>query len=61
MNDQSKNSTQRIAGRAKEAAGVVVDDDDLKAAGRADQRKADLKDRISRLKDRLQARADEVR
>lgn len=60
MDDQLKNKAEQIKGRAKEAAGIAVDDDGLKAEGQADQRKADIKGKIGRLKDKLQTKVDEV-
>jgi len=40
------NETEDLKGRAKEAAGALTDDDDLKREGKADQTAASAKDKI---------------
>ena len=42
-----------ILGRAKEAAGAVLDDDDLRAEGRLDQLAGSLKKKVGNAIDRL--------
>jgi uncharacterized protein YjbJ (UPF0337 family) len=41
----------KVKGRVKEAAGAVTGDKDLKAEGRADQRKGTVKEKKGKLKD----------
>lgn len=40
-----------MKGRAKEAAGAVTDDDDLKREGKTDQASASVKDKVDRTVD----------
>lgn len=49
--DKIKNAAQKSGGKAKEAAGKAKGDEDLKAEGRNDQSKADLKDAGEKTKD----------
>lgn len=60
MDDRLENKADELKGRAKEAAGAVTDDDQLKAEGEADQRKADLKDKVTAVKDKVQQKIDDV-
>ncbi len=41
----------KTKGRLKEAAGAITGDEDLKAEGRADQRKGTVKEKKGKLKD----------
>ncbi|MBT2474477.1 CsbD family protein, partial [Microbacterium sp. ISL-103] len=43
LDDKIKNTAQDLAGKAKEAAGKVTDNEKLEAEGRADQAKANVK------------------
>lgn len=47
-------------GRAKEAAGSVTDDDDLKREGKLDQAKSSVKDKIDDVKDKASDLVDKV-
>jgi uncharacterized protein YjbJ (UPF0337 family) len=58
MEDQYK--AQDIKGRAKEAAGALTGDDDLKAEGQADQMAASVKDKLNRAKDKLEGAVDKA-
>jgi uncharacterized protein YjbJ (UPF0337 family) len=50
----------KITGRAKQAAGDLVDDGSLKREGRLEERKGDAKEELSRADDRADAKAEEV-
>ena len=39
-------------GRAKEAAGAITGDDDMKKEGKADQAASDVKDAVDKVKDK---------
>jgi uncharacterized protein YjbJ (UPF0337 family) len=49
--DKASNKAQDVKGRAKETAGSVTGNEDLKRKGKADQTKAALKDSGERVKD----------
>jgi len=49
--DKASDKAQDLKGRAKEAAGSVTGNEDLKRKGKADQTKAALKDSGERVKD----------
>jgi uncharacterized protein YjbJ (UPF0337 family) len=49
--DKAENTGQDIKGRAKEAAGAVTGDDDLKHEGRADQAESSFKQAGEKAKD----------
>ena len=51
LDDKIENKAEDLKGKAKEAAGEVSDDDELKAEGETDQTKADLKDAKENVKD----------
>jgi len=51
--DKTKNAAQDLTGHAKEAVGSATGNDRLKAEGRADQTKADLKKAGENVKDAL--------
>jgi len=51
--DKMKNAAQDVAGKAKEAVGTVTGNDSLKAEGKLDQTKADLKQSGEKVKDAL--------
>lgn len=53
--------TEELKGRAKEAAGTLADDDDLKREGRADQREGKLSQAGEKLKDAAQDVKDAIR
>jgi len=49
--DKAKNNAQRAKGKVKEAAGTVTGNDKLRAKGKTDQRKGDLKQAGEKVKD----------
>ena len=49
----SDKNVDKAKGRAKEAAGALSGDKDLKARGRADQAKGSVKDAVDKVADRL--------
>ncbi|MFH5878290.1 CsbD family protein [Arthrobacter sp. NA-172] len=51
LGDKIKNTGEKLTGKAKEGAGEATDDDGLKAEGKADQGKADLKQAGEHVKD----------
>jgi uncharacterized protein YjbJ (UPF0337 family) len=50
----------KITGRAKQAAGDLVDDALLRQEGRLEERKGEAKDELSRADERAEAKAEEV-
>lgn len=48
-------------GRAKEAAGSLTDDDELKEEGEADQKSADLKDRVDDVGQKVKDKVDDAK
>ena len=51
LDDKIRNESEDVAGKAKEAAGKVTDDERLEAEGKGDQMKADLKQAGEKVKD----------
>jgi uncharacterized protein YjbJ (UPF0337 family) len=49
--DKAKNTAQQAKGKVKEAAGKVTGNDKLKAKGKTDQKKSDLKQAGEHVKD----------
>ena len=49
--DKAKNSAQKAKGKVKEVAGKVTGDDKLRAKGKADQMKGNLKQAGENVKD----------
>ena len=49
--DKAKNSAQRAKGKVKEIAGRVTGDDKLRAKGKTDQTKGNLKQAGEKVKD----------
>ncbi len=49
--DKAKNTAQDLAGKAKEVAGDVTNNDKLKAEGKKDQAAADVKQAGENVKD----------
>lgn len=47
------NQFDDLKGRAKEAAGDLTDDKDLKTEGKFDQAKADIKDKVDTVSDKV--------
>jgi uncharacterized protein YjbJ (UPF0337 family) len=52
--------TDKITGRAKQAAGDLADDASLKRQGRQEERKGEAKEELARDQDRADRKADEV-
>jgi uncharacterized protein YjbJ (UPF0337 family) len=50
-----------VKGRAKEAAGALADDPDLKAEGKVDRASGSLKDKIDDVKDKAKDAVDSVK
>jgi uncharacterized protein YjbJ (UPF0337 family) len=48
-------------GRAKEAAGALTDDDDLKTEGKVDKAAGTVKDVVEKVKDKVEGAIDGVR
>ncbi len=57
----SNSKSDDLKGRAKEAAGAVTDDEDLKEEGRADQRAAGAKEKVERAADKVKQGIDDVK
>jgi uncharacterized protein YjbJ (UPF0337 family) len=51
VDDKANNVAEDMAGKAKEAAGKVTDDEQLEAEGKADQFSADIKQAGEKVKD----------
>ncbi|MDQ0030822.1 CsbD family protein [Arthrobacter bambusae] len=51
LGDKIENAAEKAGGKGKEAAGNVTGDDSLKAEGKADQAKGDLKQAGEKVKD----------
>jgi uncharacterized protein YjbJ (UPF0337 family) len=49
--DKAKNTAQRAKGKVKETTGAVTGDDRLRAEGKADQAKGNLKQAGEKVKD----------
>ncbi|MFN3256537.1 MAG: CsbD family protein [Ilumatobacter sp.] len=60
-NTSTDSTTDEIKGRAKEATGAVTDDDDLKEAGRDDQRAAAAKDKVDQASDAVKQGIDKIK
>jgi uncharacterized protein YjbJ (UPF0337 family) len=51
LDDKIKNTAEKLGGQGKEAAGEASDDESLKAEGKGDQAKSDLKQAGEKVKD----------
>ncbi|WP_427004545.1 CsbD family protein [Pseudarthrobacter sp. H2] len=51
LDDKIKNTAENIGGKGKEAAGAATGDESLKAEGKGDQVKSDLKQAGEKVKD----------
>jgi uncharacterized protein YjbJ (UPF0337 family) len=51
LDDKIKNTAEKLGGQGKEAAGEATDDENLKAEGKGDQAKSDLKQAGEKVKD----------
>ena len=49
--NKAKNKAEEVQGKGKEALGQATDDDELKAEGKADQTKGNLKQAGEKVKD----------
>ncbi|SES05281.1 CsbD family protein [Corynebacterium cystitidis] len=54
------NQFEKAGGKIKEGVGEVTDNDSMKDEGKADQTKADLKDKISEAGDKVKDAANKV-
>lgn len=61
FSDDAKNKAEDLKGRAKEAAGSALNDEDLKNEGRGDQAEASVKDKIAGVADKVKEGVDEVK
>lgn len=61
LGDKLDNAGQDGAGRAKEAAGALTGNDDLKREGKLDQAAASVKDAVEDAKDKLGDAVDGLR
>jgi uncharacterized protein YjbJ (UPF0337 family) len=50
----------KVTGRAKKAAGDLLDDGGLKRQGSREERKGEAKDQLDNAQDKVQRKADEV-
>ena len=57
----SNSNTDDLKGRAKEAAGAVTDDEDLKEEGKNDQRAAGAKEKVEQAADKVKRGIDDVK
>lgn len=53
LGDKIENESEKLTGKAKEAAGKATDDGSLEAEGKVDQSKADIKQAGEKVKDDL--------
>ncbi len=51
LDDKIDNAAEKLSGKAKEATGAATNDEGLRAEGRMDQSKADLKQAGEKVKD----------
>jgi uncharacterized protein YjbJ (UPF0337 family) len=51
LGDKAKNKVEELKGEGKEAAGRATDDDELKAEGKTDQAKGNVKQAGEKIKD----------
>ncbi|GAA4676099.1 CsbD family protein [Gordonia humi] len=59
--DDAQNKTDDLKGRAKEAAGAVTGDDDLKNEGKADQGLAAAREKVTEVADKVKDGIDSVK
>ncbi len=53
LEDKAKNVAEGVQGNAKQVVGDATDDDSMKAEGKADETKSDLKQAGEKVKDAL--------
>lgn len=61
LGDKIGNKAEDFGGKAKETAGKVTGDDELRAEGQADQVKAGIKDAVENVKDAVGDAADKIK
>lgn len=61
MADNADTKMDEMKGRAKEAAGALTGDDDLKESGEDDQQAADAKSKVDQAADAVKDGIDSVR
>ncbi|EFV14097.1 CsbD family protein [Segniliparus rugosus] len=61
ISDNPKNTAEDIKGRAKEAAGAVTGNDELKAEGQADQGLAAAKQAVTDIADKVKDGVEAVK
>ena len=60
VQDDIKNKAEEFGGKAKEGLGNVTDNEKLEAEGKADQTKADIKQGIEELGDKVKEAGDKI-
>lgn len=60
VNDKFENKAEELKGRAKEAAGATVGDDELRNEGKADQASSSVKQGVERVKDKANEVVDKI-
>lgn len=53
--------TDEVKGRAKEAAGAITDDDDLKREGKTDRAAGSVKEKAEQARDKVEDAVDRVK
>ncbi|CAM3947335.1 MULTISPECIES: CsbD family protein [Tsukamurella] len=61
ISDDAQNKAEDLKGRAKEAAGAVTGDEDLKTEGKADQVEAQIKEKVAEVADAVKGGVDAVK
>jgi uncharacterized protein YjbJ (UPF0337 family) len=61
FDDKTENKAEDLKGRAKEVAGAVTGDDELKSEGRADQAESSVKQAGEHVKDAIDDVEDAVK
>ncbi|WP_280221131.1 CsbD family protein [Nocardia neocaledoniensis] len=61
LSDKISNKADDLGGKAKEAAGAVTGDDELRAEGKADQAESAVKGAVEDVKDAVGNAADKVK
>lgn len=61
INDDAQNKADELKGRAKEAAGAVTGDEDLKQEGRAEQGLAEVREKVTDAADKVKQGIDAVK
>ncbi|WP_330180414.1 CsbD family protein [Nocardia sp. NBC_01503] len=61
LSDKISNKAEELGGKAKEAAGNLTDDDNLRAEGKADQVESGLKGAMENVKDAVEEGVDKVK